>query len=241
MRSLAEKWIKLLSEEKDDITIPESGYDFIITKSTESWFGFFATLAFEAFKYEAKTGSLKAIEWSLKWLEYLPRLVDKRERYEIMVDVGFTFYNFTRDARFRYGITNEEKNRFFDIHVEFKKLVLAFTLSSELNENRKECLHAFVGLIYVGFATSVCSDREYSRNNALEICEIALQPSESDVVGMPDILTGLYAYHAAKLYYLKRHVSVAASYFCIALDNLLTYARSESSLASYYYDVISGK
>ena len=67
--------------------------------SPEDYYEFFMKIALEAFQYEAETGSIAAFDWAIKLVEKMSDyLGDWQKQYVILVDIGFTIYNYIRDV-----------------------------------------------------------------------------------------------------------------------------------------------
>ena len=220
----------------------------------DTWYDCYASLALEAFLHEAATGSIKAIEWFLICFKqkYLP---DSHDQYLILVDIGFTFYNFTRDIKYRYAALNKK------LTIRFRALLQTYKafVKSLPKSNATRFLLLLKDLIYVGFVTSVhlicCTQDDYEEfrlsiddyNKALKVLSDAMwydKYYQNEAQPLPPILCGLAAYHAAKLYDMTHYGSwrlAPIQLYANAITKLRAYASKSESSASYFYDAIGGK
>ena len=212
-------------------------------------YGFYATLALEAFQYEAETGSIRAIEWVLQCAGGLDLLKDAIHRYEILVTIGITFYNFARDANFRYGISNVAQTKFDEQHQLYQGLVKQFVedcpsyMIMELFKNR---LNFLVDLVYVAFVTSTRIRDEKHHSDAMQKVKKYILIARQEKDTFPKLLLGLFEYQAAKLDYSRQldrtpDYNKIFGHFSKAIQHLSQYKDNEHSVATYYYDVVYGE
>jgi len=80
---------------------------------------FYSKIALETFQYGAESGSIIAFEWAFVLLaEMNEHLNDScwQDQYIILVHIGFAFYNYAQDVRYRYGMVKMEKFRSFKLY-----------------------------------------------------------------------------------------------------------------------------
>ena len=213
----------------------------VILEGHDTWYGFYATLTLEAFQYEAATGSIKAIEWFFICFKQ-KRFSNFRDQYLILVDIGFTFYNFTRDLKYRYGALSNE------IIIRFKQQFKTFQTFVDLlpKSSSTRFLQSLKDLIYVGFVTSscrYCSQEDYC--NAMKLAKKVIY-YDHYYQGLSPILCGLAVHHAAKLFNLTTQVHEHRSLtpiqlYANAIVKLRAHAEKSDGSASYFYDAIGGK
>ena len=235
--------IKILHESNNSYEVSEllSCYA-IVTKGKDTWYGLYATLALEAFQYEAATGSIKSIEWFLLCYrgEYLS---DFREKYYILLDFGFTFYNFTRDLKYRYGALNDELFSCFHKQlVVYKALVTSLPKSSSTR-----FLLVLVTLIYSEFQLGnycVPNTKDFYQAKFLTKDVACYQQYyEDEKQPMPAILCGINFRQCAKRYdyiFTSLWRLAPVQLYANSIVLLRTYADKSHSTASYFYDVIAG-
>ena len=215
-----------------------------IVAEGEQLYGFYSTLVLEAFQHEAETGSIRAVEWVMECAQNLNNLKDLNEQYEILVAISLIFYNFARDARYRYGITAEAENRFEVQYMRFKTLVEQYN-HYNIKQNEKNYLKSMTDLILLAFISNGPIPDRDRRLKVLSTASSTLNRAKVDNC-FPDLLIGLFAYHYARLRYQStenqvRWYSIIIEYYSKATEHLSIYANDETSLASYFYDVVFGK
>ena len=244
MRKAAKKAIKLLRGNGD---LDQLSKCILTDFEVNQLYGLYATLALEAFQYEAETGSMRAIEWVLQCAGGIDLLSEFHHRYEILVTIGITFYNFARDANFRYGMTNETQIKF-----DYQRRLYSY-LVSKLNERfpdhmmqTNDELQFLADLISVAFTTSARIRDAVHHWRATQRAKYFLKMVVEERARMPKLLLGLYEYQAAKLLYSSQDKFVLNyveifEHFSRAIQHLSHYKDGEHSVATYYYDAVYGE
>ena len=100
----------------------------------KDYYEFFMKIAIEAFQYEAETGSIIPLDWAIELVEKMSDyLVDWQKQYVILVDIGFTIYNYIRDASYRYATPVDEVYHSLAICDRYTSLINN-TLLNNVNE-----------------------------------------------------------------------------------------------------------
>ena len=211
--------------------------------SSGDYYTFFSEVALEAFQFEAESGSIAALDWALTLVEALGDYVkDQFEQYVILVDIGFTMYNYVRDTKIRYSMLDEEQRRFFKLFDRYKKLVSK--LSTNFLVYDQWHLGYLADAIHVSVVASSnrLSHSKTHRSYAKEKLNKALKYRLNNPdMKYPSILAGLLLYYSGKLDYLNEDFESAWTAYLDAMQNLKCLAKNEGSTASYYYDVFYGE
>ena len=233
---------------QDDVTKLTAIYD-LLQRSTkkfsfDDYDKFFSEVALEAFQFEAESGSIAALDWAIALVETLDDYVkDQFKRYVILVDIGFTMYNYIRDAKNRYLMPDEEQCRFLKLFHRYKKLLGKGTFLANFSVYDQWHLGYLADTIYVSFIAS-STTLKHSKNHrsyAKEKLNKALKYCLDSNTNYPSILAGLLLYHSGKLDYLNEDFESAWAAYIDAMENLKYLAENEGSTASYYYDVFYGE
>ena len=248
VRKAAQKAIKLLRGNGD---LDQLSKCILTDFSDSQLYGLYATLALEAFQYEAETGSMRAIEWMLQCAGGLDLLSEFYQRYEILVTIGITFYNFVRDANFRYALTNETQIKFDQQYRLYRHIVSKFKeqfLDCTMRKQKQEIeeLEFLADLITVAFVTSARIRDAQCHPDEMFTAKYFLEVRAREKARMPKLLLGLYEYQAAKLLYSSQDEFVLDyveifEYFSRAIQHLSHYKDNEHSIATYYYDAVYGE
>ena len=221
-----------LDHKKDDLT-PEDYYQF------------FMKIALEAFQYEAETGSIVALDWAIELVEKMrDYLGDWQKQYVILVDIGFTIYNYIRDVSYRYATPVEEIQHSFRLCDRYRSVVNKTLLNNVNDVSDKKDLQFLTGAIYAAMvsSSSAMSRIDERRSLATELCnEVLKHRNDTSVHKCPFIIMGLYLYLAGKLHYQRDMFDEAWPNFIEAVEYLKPLGNTTRSTASYFYDAVFGE
>jgi len=191
----------------------------------------------EAYQYEMESGSLRAIEWELELIlaDKLNDLAIWEDKYVILVFIGFTFYNFARDARYRYAMSEETHYRFYELFYRYKELVKHICdANAEIDEIQKHHIEMLENVIYVAFIVNIHDENHFS--DALEMLD------RNNSSSNPGILNGLHLHYYAKLQAVEGNMDESLKEFETVTTTLLAmFGVGKAFFTSYYYDAIIGK
>jgi len=203
-----------------------------------SWFLFYVYVANEAFQYQAKSGSVTAVEWVLEIIqaEGLQTKMTSKEVNIVLVYIGLSLYNFSRDIRYRYGVTDETLLRFYRQYDRYNVLIKKLDHYAE-NVSHQDVTHLrfFMNIIYIAFVRNTSTKDKHRCAKAKAMLDEQFRCSFQ----LPKFLIGLYRHHAATMT-SKEKGDVLMKLFD-AMQELEEFKDERSIFASYYYDVIYGK
>ena len=209
------------------------------------YYEFYRNIALQAFHYEAITGLIDAIEWVIKFLNKMEHYVkDWFEQYVILVDVGFTMYNYARDAMNRYAIPRYELIQSLELCDEYDKLVDKFLERADIDVQNLRHLKFLANAIHIALviATLPTNETDDQQQSAIEKSTNIFKFFETEPnVPCPTILMGLHYYLSGKLHHLNKNFGVAWFNYVRAVESLKSWKDSKASQASFYYDVIFGE
>ena len=208
----------------------------------QDYYEFFMKIALEAFQYEAEYGSILALDWALELIKEMSDLVEGwRQQYVILVDIGFTMFNYARDVSYRYAISMEEIHQSLSLCDRYRNLL---TKTSRLVEgdNNKRYLDYLADVIYIGFVWSSGLHRsDHYCSWAAKKSENILQYGNDSESQCPSILLGLHFYFLAKVYYLCNKINEAWDNLVEAVKHLKCFGETTRSTAAYFYNAVFGK
>ena len=210
--------------------------------SMSEHYKFFEKIALEAFQYESETGSIRAIEWVLAILTKLDH-VTMFDHFTVLVNVGFTMYNYVRDMNYRYGLTDDEQLRFLkqlDLYNLLQEKFFDKYRSQSRPEDRIHLL-CLADVVYVAFVTCIQSRDEKHRFWAVTKSNKAIAQYKNEDCLMPSILMGLHLHHNAKLKQTYGCIVAAWNNFNKALGCLVHWEKCKASMETYFYDALYGK
>ena len=256
LADVVEHAIKILHKQKDIMDL-ESVIVELKKTSREEFFEFYQQIALEAFQYEAEFGSITALDWALTLAMQMSYLIQDRsfeslvdigdftfppyQQYVVLVDIGMTMYNYVRDVKHRYAISDQEQQHSMEIFDCYLGLVKGL-----VGIGRHDKLHLvyLADLIYAAQVTSSPLNRsEMHRSNAITKSRRMLQLLNNSWQRehCPSILIGLHLHHSGKLHYMNGNYHLAWIDYYNALDYLKFWEDYTGSTASYYFDVIYGE
>ena len=255
LADVVEHAIQILHKQ-ENITDLESVIFGLQRLSRQEFFKFYRKIALEAFQYEAEFGSIAALDWALTLAMQMSNLIQDRsfeslvdigdfnfppyQQYVVLVDIGMTMYNYVRDAKHRYAISDKEQQHSMEIFDCYLGLVKA--LESIRHHDRLHLVY-LADLIYVAQVTSSPLSRsEMHRSNAMKKSRRMLQLLNDSWQRehCPSILIGLHLHHSGKLHYMNESYHLAWIDYYNALDYLKSWEDYIGSSASYYHDVVYG-
>ena len=211
--------------------------------SAHECYEFYMKIALEAFQYEAETGSIIALDWALKLVKnFKDYLKDWNQQYVILVDIGFTMYNYARDTNHRYAIPDAEQYQLFELFDYYNELVhkIEAKIDAEENQWHLECLSDAVYIAIIT-STTLALNKEH-RLIAVRKSSNVLQYRNNANLRCPTILMGLHLYLAGKLHYLNNKIDSAMDCYFHAAECLKCTKDVKGSMSvSYFYDAIYGK
>ena len=208
------------------------------------YYQFYAMIALEAFHYESVTGSIRTLEWVIDFLNQLHKYVkDWRDQFVILLDFGFTMYNYARDAMHRYAIPRREQNLYFKLSDQYCKFVVQFTKRSDITTRKLYQLVFLSEAIRIALLIATPSTKQVNP------FELAMRKStnvfkfhrDNPTKPCPCILLGLHFYLSGKLHHLRGKNDLAWKIFNKAISCLKQWKDSTASQPSYFYDVIYDK
>ena len=213
--------------------------------SPEDYYQFFMKIALEAFQYEAETGSIAALDWAIELVEKMSDyLGDWQKQYVILVDIGFTIYNYIRDARYRYATPVDEIQHSFRLCDRYRSVVNKTLLNCINEASDQKDLEHLTGAIYIAIlsSSSAMSRIDKHRSWATELCDEVLKHRiDTSVHKCPSIIMGLHLYLAGQLHYQNDVFDKAWHHFVKAVEYLKPLGKNERSTASYFYDAVFGE
>ena len=208
----------------------------------QDYYEFYMKIALEAFQYEAEYGSILALAWGLELVEKMSDLVqDWREQYVILVDIGFTMYNYIRDASYRYAISIEEIHNSFRLCDRYRNLVTKTSGIVQGDKNQRY-LNYLADAIYIAIvASSPLIRTDNYRSCAMEKSGNLLRYRIGSESQCPPILLGLHLYLAGKLHHESNTINEAWKNFVEAVKRLKCFGKTTRSIAAYFYDAVFGE
>ena len=166
------------------------------------------------------------------------------KQYHILVGIGFTMYNYARDAMNRYAMPSCELSKSFELSDEYRNIVNQFLGRFDAHTRRNfHHLGFLADAIHVALVIATSStNEEDQRLSAMKMCTsvVNLSKTESNVP-CPATLIGLHYYLCGKLQHLNKNFGMAWFSYTDAVKSLKSWKDSKASQASYYYDVIFGE
>jgi len=207
------------------------------------WFAFYAKIAFQAFQYEAETGSIKALEWLLDLVQdyILSESVSLHPyRSIILVYIGVSFYNFARDVKHRYAAPEETQYDFYFEFDRYRALVNLYHRKEKhlLSKDFIMNLKYSVTIIDAAFVlnTHNLDNRDLSVTSE-KIKEVMVQHSNPEH-RVPNLLMGLHALHWSKLEEITANKMTSLE---VALMYLEKYRNGKSIFSTYFFDAWYGE
>jgi len=201
-------------------------------------------IVLEALQYVAESGSIVAIDWALVFIAEMKNFfedVSWKDQYIILVYFGIAFYNYTRDIRYRYGMIAKEKLRSYKLHDRYFILVEHLVSIPGVGESDRQNLLYLVHAIYASFSTRFLSHDQAQRARAIALSKKVRQAKERKGSGLSVFLVGLHLHQLGELFYLEGYVKQAWTSYSDALKYLQFWVTCNSSVATYFYDVIYSK
>ena len=170
------------------------------------YFQFYGMIALEAFHCESVTGSIRTLEWVIDFLNQLHKYVkDWRDQFVILLDFGFTMYNYARDAMHRYAIPRREQNLYFKLSDQYCKFVVQFTKRSDITTRKLYQLVFLSEAIRIALLIATPSTKQVNP------FELAMRKStnvfkfhrDNPTKPCPCIFLGLHFYLSGKLHHLR--------------------------------------
>jgi len=207
------------------------------------WYEFYSNLALEAFQHQAESGFITSIEWVLK----LTQAEHLRERVRewplinvILLHISLSLYNFAKDAKYRYGLTDETLLRFYKQYDQYNNLVKYFCDDREfVGEDGKHLLYFMDAILTEIVINNYFKDKQHFYLSARDKVKNFIDIYHHGDEYIPKLLIGLYLRHAAKI--LTQDQTDAMEFFRKALKQLEEFSNGVSYLTSFYYDAVYGK